>query len=199
MRTTSITSGVEPSGNVAVARPVITSSRGSRRRSSTYSVNRWYRNSNGLCASASSPVLPSVRPGRGPSAARNVSWSSSGTPSRSATTSIANGPAYSVTNSHVPRSANSSIVRSASRHMKASFSFKRFGVISRISSARWSVCTGGSSVGSWSLIGNSSRCSSMRSLMSSPTSGTGNPGNGPVTELHDENVAVSWYTAIASS
>ena len=35
MRTTSITSGVEPSGNVAVASPVSTSSRGSRRRSST--------------------------------------------------------------------------------------------------------------------------------------------------------------------
>ena len=39
----------------------------------------------------------------------------------------------------------------------------------------------------------------MSSLTSSPSSGTGNPGNGPVTELHDENVAVSWYTAIASS
>ena len=39
-RTTSMTSGSEPSGNVAVARPVITSSAGSRRRSSTYSVKR---------------------------------------------------------------------------------------------------------------------------------------------------------------
>ena len=27
----------------------------------------------------------------------------------------------------------------------------------------------------------------------------GEPGNGPVTELHDEKVSVSWYTAIASS
>ena len=27
----------------------------------------------------------------------------------------------------------------------------------------------------------------------------GKPGNGPVTELHDENVAVSWNTEIASS
>ena len=32
----------------------------------------------------------------------------------------------------------------------------------------------------------------MSSLTSSPSSGTGKPGNGPVTELHDENVAVSW-------
>ena len=32
-----------------------------------------------------------------------------------------------------------------------------------------------------------------------PSSGTGKPGNGPVTEVHDENVAVSLNTAIASS
>ena len=83
--------------------------------------------------------------------------------------------------------------------MNSSFSLSRFGVISRISSARCAVCIGGSSVGSWSLNGSSSRCCSMSSLTSSPSSGTGNPGNGPVTELHDENVAVSWYTAIASS
>ncbi len=83
--------------------------------------------------------------------------------------------------------------------MNASFSLRRFGVISRISSARWSVCFGGSNVGSWSLIGSSSRCCSMSALTSSPSSGTGNPGNGPLTELHDEKLAVSWYTAIASS
>ena len=29
--------------------------------------------------------------------------------------------------------------------------------------------------------------------------GTGKPGNGPVTELHDENVSASAYTAHASS
>ena len=34
---------------------------------------------------------------------------------------------------------------------------------------------------------------------SSPSSGTGNPGNGPVGELHDEKESVSLYTAIASS
>ena len=51
------------------------------------------------------------------------------------------------------------------------------------------MCFGGSNDGSWSLNGSSSRCSSMRSLTSSPSSGTGNPGNGPLTELHDENVA----------
>lgn len=39
MRTTSMTSGREPSLNVAVASPVSTSSRGSRRRSSTYVAN----------------------------------------------------------------------------------------------------------------------------------------------------------------
>ena len=83
--------------------------------------------------------------------------------------------------------------------MNSSFSRRRFGVISRISSARCAVCIGGSSVGSWSLNGSSSRCCSMSALTSSPTSGTGKPGNGPVTELHDENVAVSWNTAIASS
>ncbi len=83
--------------------------------------------------------------------------------------------------------------------MNSSFSFSRFGVISRISSARWSVCRGGSNVGSWSLNGSSSRCCSISSLTSSPSSGTGNPGNGPVTELHDEYVSVSRYTSTASS
>ena len=39
----------------------------------------------------------------------------------------------------------------------------------------------------------------MSALTSSPVRGTGNPGNGPVGELHDENVSVSLYTAIASS
>ena len=45
--------------------------------------------------------------------------------------------------------------------MNSSFSLRRFGVISRISSARCSVCFGGSNVGSWSLNGSSSRCCSM--------------------------------------
>ncbi len=83
--------------------------------------------------------------------------------------------------------------------MKSSFSLRRFGVIRRISKARCAVCTGGSKVGSWSLIGSWSRYRSMSALTSSPTRGTGNPGNGPVTELHDENVAVSWNTEMASS
>ncbi len=55
------------------------------------------------------------------------------------------------------------------------------------------MCLGGSNVGSWSLNGNSSRCCSISSLTSSPSSGTGKPGNGPLTELHDENVAGSVY------
>ena len=97
------------------------------------------------------------------------------------------------------RSTNSSIWRSASRHMNSSFSRRRFGVIRRISSPRCAVCTGGSKVRIWSLIGSSSRCCSMSSLTSSPSSGTGKPGNGPVGELHDENESVSLYTAIASS
>ncbi len=75
--------------------------------------------------------------------------------------------------------------------MNSSFSRRRFGVISRMSNPRCAVCTGGSNVSSWSLIGSSSRCCSMSALTSSPSSGTGNPGNGPVGELHDENVSVS--------
>ena len=113
-------------------------------------------------------------------------------------TSSAKGLANSLMNSQAPLAANSSICWSASRHMNASFSLRRFGVISRMSNARWSVCIGGSKVGSWSCIGSLSRCSSISAPMS-PTSGTGKPGNGPVTELHDEKVSVSWNTAIASS
>ena len=52
----------------------------------------------------------------------------------------------------------------------------------------------------WSLKGSSARCSSTSALTSSrPSRGTGKPGNGPVTELHDENVSGSAYTAKASS
>jgi hypothetical protein len=106
-------------------------------------------------------------------------------------TSSVKGPANSLTSSQEPRATNSSIWRSASCHIASSFSFIRRGVSSRMSRPRWSRCFGGSMVGSWSLIGSSSRCCSMRSLTSSPTKGTGKPGNGPVTALHDENVAVS--------
>ena len=83
--------------------------------------------------------------------------------------------------------------------MKSSFSLRRFGVMRRISNPRCAVWIGGSSVGNWSLNGSASRCSSMSALTSSPASATGNPGNGPVTELHEEKVAVSWNTEIASS
>ena len=86
---------------------------------------------------------------------------------------------------------NSSIWPSASRHMNSSFSRSRFGVIRRMSSARWAVWMGGSNVSIWSLNGSSSRCCSMSALTSSPSSATGNPGKGPVGELHDEKVAVS--------
>ena len=73
------------------------------------------------------------------------------------------------------------------------------GLISRSSNERWSVCLGGSIVVIWSLNGNRSRCRSINSPTSSPSRGTGKPGNGPVTELHEENRAVSWYTARAAS
>ena len=106
-------------------------------------------------------------------------------------TSSVNGPANPLMNSPPPPVRYGSSWRSASRPIAASFSLRRFGVISRISSARWSVWTGGSSVGSWSLIGSSSRCSSISCVTSSPSSGTGNPGNGPVTERQDEKVSVS--------
>jgi hypothetical protein len=49
-------------------------------------------------------------------------------------------------------------------------------------------------VGSWSLNGISSRCLTMRSVRSEfsrPSSGTGNPGNGPVTEMHEEKLSAS--------
>ncbi len=75
--------------------------------------------------------------------------------------------------------------------MKSSFSLSRFGVMRRISMPRCALCLGGSITVSWSLKGNSSRCCSMSSLTSSPTSGTGKPGKGPVTALHDEKVVAS--------
>ena len=115
-------------------------------------------------------------------------------------TNSVKGLAYSPMNSHSPRPMNSSIWRSASRHTNSSFSFSRFGVSWRMTRCRWSRCAGGSMVVSWSLNGSSSRCWSISSLTSSrPSSGTGNPGNGPVTELHEEKVSVSVYTAHASS
>lgn len=141
----------------------------------------------------SSPsVLPTV-PACSSIASRNSSWSDSGTPSRSATTSMASGAANRETSSVRPSGPRAwSSCSSTMRRMKRSFSFRRFGVIIRASSARWAVCTGGSSVGSWSLKGSSSRCRSMSSVMSScPSSGTGKPGNGPVTEVHDEKCSVS--------
>ena len=106
-------------------------------------------------------------------------------------TSRLNGAANSPMNSPRPPVRKESRTRSASRHMNSSFSLRRFGVISRISSARWSVCVGGSSVMIWSLIGIASRCAAISSLTSSPSSGTGKPGKGPVTEMHDENVVAS--------
>ena len=75
--------------------------------------------------------------------------------------------------------------------MSSSFSLSRPGVRSRISSPRWEVCIGGSNDGSWSLNGSSSRCCSMISRMSSPSTGTENFVNGPLTVLHEEKLAVS--------
>ena len=114
-------------------------------------------------------------------------------------TSMVKGPPSSRTTSQRPVGRNSSIWRSASDQMNSSFSASRFGVSSRMRSPRWAVCFGGSIVVIWSLKGRPSRCSSMRSVTSSPSRGTEKPGNGPVTAMHDEKVAVSWYTASASS
>ena len=57
-------------------------------------------------------------------------WSSSGTPSRSAITNVANGFEYSPMNSHSPLCRNSSSWRSARRHMNSSFCLSRLGVSS---------------------------------------------------------------------
>ena len=61
------------------------------------------------------------------------------------------------------------------------------GVSSRIMRARWAVWRGGSNAGSWSLNGSISRLRSMMSLTSSPSNGSGNFMNGPLTTLQDEN------------
>ena len=75
--------------------------------------------------------------------------------------------------------------------MKSSFSRRRFGVMRRMSSARSRVWSGGSIVTMCSAIGSWSRYWSMMAPTSSPSSGTGNVANGPMTELHDENVVGS--------
>ena len=99
---------------------------------------------------------------------------------------MAKGWVYALMNSQWPSATNSSIWRSASCHMNASFSFSRFGVRRRMINARSFVCSGGSIVTMCSYIGSTSRLPSMISLMSSPSSGTGNVANGPTTELHEE-------------
>ena len=75
--------------------------------------------------------------------------------------------------------------------MNSSFSLRRFGVSSRMRIARSHVCCGGSMVTMCSFIGSWSRWASMIAPTSSPSSGTGKTANGPITELHDENVAGS--------
>ena len=57
--------------------------------------------------------------------------------------------------------------------------------------ARSCVCIGGSIVTMCSFIGSWSRWPSMMAPTSSPSSGTGNVTNGPMTELHDEKVSTS--------
>ena len=70
-----------------------------------------------------------------PKTSRNRWWSASGTPSTSATTSMAKGWVYALMNSQLPSATNSSIWRSARPHMNASFSFRRFGVSRRMTRA----------------------------------------------------------------
>ena len=70
--------------------------------------------------------------------------------------------------------------------MNASFSLSRFGVSNRMINERSRVWSGGSIVTMCSLMGSWSRWLSMIPATSSPSSGTGNAANGPMTELHDE-------------
>ena len=172
-RETSSTSGTDPSGNVAVARPVNTSSRGSRRRSRTYSAKVPYRNSSGLCASDFSPVPPTAPP--------DCLWSLRrtdrdlpGHAQQVGDHQQREGAGETLDEVALARCQEGVQHRSASTHMASSFSLRRFGVISRISRARWLVCVGGSRVGSWSLNGISSRCSrstrSCRHLRAAPGS-----------------------------
>jgi hypothetical protein len=70
--------------------------------------------------------------------------------------------------------------------MKSSFSFRRFGVNSRLSSERASVWLGGSIVTMCSNIGISVRCSSSCAQMSSPSGTNGIGVNGPATATQDE-------------
>ena len=74
--------------------------------------------------------------------------------------------------------------------MNASLSRRRFGVMSRMRSARSRVWSGGSIVTMCSCIGSWSRYWATISVTSSPSSGTGNAAKGPITELHDEKVSV---------
>ena len=57
-------------------------------------------------------------------------------------------------NSQWPAAMNSSSCWSTTRRMNASFSFRRLGVNSRISSARSRVCMGGSMVTMCSFMGS---------------------------------------------
>jgi hypothetical protein len=111
----------------------------------------------------------------------------------------ANGCAYAFVNSHAPSAANASRSRSDRAHMKASFSSRRLGVMSRIISPRCIACVGGSNVTKCSLIGYTSRYCSIRSPMSSDSISTGIPGKGPPKALHDENVSMSRQTSTPSS
>ena len=84
--------------------------------------------------------------------------------------------------------------------MNSSFSFSRFGVISRIKRPRCSVWRGGSNDGNWSLNIRPSRYWSMIGLMSSPSSGTGHCAQSHLAKaaitLHqtDDGPAFDLYT-----
>ena len=86
MRTTSMTSGSEPSGNVAVASPVSTSSRGLRAAVLDVVGELRVEELERVVRHAPASVLPTrlARAASAASSARNISWSASGTPSRSA-------------------------------------------------------------------------------------------------------------------
>ena len=85
--------------------------------------------------------------------------------------------------------------------MNASFSLRRFGVISRIRSARSLVWSGGSIVTMCSNMGSWSRCcvDERADVVAPLAAARGTAANGPTTELQDEKSSVLRYTSLASS
>ena len=87
---------------------------------------------------------------------------------------------------------NSSIWRSASRHTNSSFSFSRFG--RELAHDQVPVVAVDGRVHGGDLVAERELVAVLVDQLAhvvAPASGTGKPGNGPVTELHEEKVSVS--------